>query len=182
MKLRKIAAILMAAVLMLTLCVTFVSAEDSSAIDSSAEAAETQANEANDTSDGDAAAAETQPVVVTASENEDGDADDTDVKAEKTPNWDAIIAGGVVLLALIVLAIVYLVSPKFKEKVNKFFKSHISELKKVVWSPARDVKKNTVIVIVLSLGFAILIGLLDFIFSKGIIALSPVIKGLISGR
>ena len=51
------------------------------------------------------------------------------------------------------------------------YRSIKSELKKVVWSPKREVKKNTVIVLVFVAAFAILIGLLDFLFSKGIIAL-----------
>lgn len=172
MKLRKFAAVILAAVLMLTLCVTFVHAdEDSSAIEDSSAVENSTA-------------IEDSTAIVDNNEDEDTGSSAVNSSANDpsgfTPNWDAIIAGGIVLLALIVVAVIYFVSPSFHEKVNKFFKNHISELKKVVWSPARDVKKNTVIVIVLSLGFALFIGLLDLIFSQGILALGPVIKDLIA--
>lgn len=85
--------------------------------------------------------------------------------------WDAVISFGIVIIAIIVLLIVYFVNPKFKEKVQNFFRSLKSELKKVVWSSKDDVKKNTVVVLIFVAAFAVLIGLLDFLFSKGIIAL-----------
>lgn len=85
--------------------------------------------------------------------------------------WDAVISFGIVIIAIIVLLIVYFVNPKFKEKVQNFFRSLKSELNKVVWSSKDDVKKNTVVVLIFVAAFAVLIGLLDFLFSKGIIAL-----------
>ena len=78
---------------------------------------------------------------------------------------------GIVIIAIIVLLIVYFVNPKFKEKVQNFFRSLKSELNKVVWSSKDDVKKNTIVVLIFVAAFAVLIGLLDFLFSKGIIAL-----------
>ena len=85
--------------------------------------------------------------------------------------WDAVISFGIVIIAIIVLLIVYFVNPKFKEKVQNFFRSLKSELNKVVWSSKDDVKKNTLVVLIFVAAFAVLIGLLDFLFSKGIIAL-----------
>ena len=85
--------------------------------------------------------------------------------------WDAVISFGIVIIASIVLLIVYFVNPKFKEKVQNFFRSLKSELNKVVWSSKDDVKKNTIVVLIFVAAFAVLIGLLDFLFSKGIIAL-----------
>lgn len=85
--------------------------------------------------------------------------------------WDAVISFGIVIIAIIVLLIVYFVNPKFKEKVQNFFRSLKSELNKVVWSSKDDVKKNTIVVLIFVVAFAVLIGLLDFLFSKGIIAL-----------
>lgn len=85
--------------------------------------------------------------------------------------WDAVISFGIVIIAIIVLLIVYFVNPKFKEKVQNFFRSLKSELNKVVWSSKDDVKKNTIVVLIFIAAFAVLIGLLDFLFSKGIIAL-----------
>ena len=85
--------------------------------------------------------------------------------------WDAVISFGIVIIDIIVLLIVYFVNPKFKEKVQNFFRSLKSELNKVVWSSKDDVKKNTIVVLIFVAAFAVLIGLLDFLFSKGIIAL-----------
>ena len=85
--------------------------------------------------------------------------------------WDDVISFGIVIIAIIVLLIVYFVNPKFKEKVQNFFRSLKSELNKVVWSSKDDVKKNTIVVLIFVAAFAVLIGLLDFLFSKGIIAL-----------
>lgn len=85
--------------------------------------------------------------------------------------WDAVISFGIVIIAIIVLLIVYFVNPKFKEKVQNLFRSLKSELNKVVWSSKDDVKKNTIVVLIFVAAFAVLIGLLDFLFSKGIIAL-----------
>lgn len=85
--------------------------------------------------------------------------------------WDAVISFGIVIIAVAVLLIIYFVNPKFKEKVQNFFRSIKSELKKVVWSSKQDVKKNTLVVLIFVAAFAVLIGLLDFLFSKGIIAL-----------
>ena len=85
--------------------------------------------------------------------------------------WDAVISFGIVIIAIIVLLIVYFVNPKFKDKVQNFFRSLKSELNKVVWSSKDDVKKNTIVVLIFVAAFAVLIGLLDFLFSKGIIAL-----------
>lgn len=163
MRLHKFVAVLLAALLMLSVfAIPAFAEESSSATGSSAEVA---------------SSAETQSSANSSATN---GGTDTDKKEEKkAPNWDAIIAGGVVLLAILVVLVIYLVNPNFHAKVNKFFKDYSSELKKVVWSPVRDVKKNTAIVLIFSAFFAIVIGLLDFVFSKGIIALKPLIDALL---
>lgn len=97
--------------------------------------------------------------------------DDHDHDHDHCFPWDAVISFGIVIIAIIVLLIVYFVNPKFKEKVQNFFRSLKSELNKVVWSSKDDVKKNTIVVLIFVAAFAVLIGLLDFLFSKGIIAL-----------
>ena len=164
MRLNKFVAVLLAALLMLSLfAIPAFAEETSSATGSSAEVA---------------SSAETQS---SANSSATKGGTDTDKKEDekKGPNWDAIIAGGVVLLAILVLLVIYLVNAGFHAKVNKFFRDYKSELSKVVWSPLRDVKKNTAIVLIFSAFFAIVIGLLDFVFSKGIIALKPLIDALL---
>lgn len=148
---------ILALVLMLSLLSINVFATDTTADTAEDTAADTVADTADDTAEN-----------TTAETTGDAAGDTTDTK--EFP-WDAVISFGIVALIIIVLLILYFVNPKFKKKVQEFCRNIKSELKKVVWSPARDVKKNTVIVLVFVAIFAIIIGLLDFLFSKGIIAL-----------
>lgn len=127
-------------------------------------AAEPEATDVADT----AAADADETVADTASETTGEASGDAEAKAFP---WDAVISFGIVALIIIVLVILYFANAKFKKKVQDFTRSIKSELKKVVWSPAKEVRKNTVIVLVFVAVFAIMIGLLDFVFSKGIIAL-----------
>ena len=99
---------------------------------------------------------------------------------KKGLNWDLIITIGVIGAAVIVLLLLYLFNVKFRERVKKFFKEYRSELKKIVWSPARDVKKNTIVVIVVALAFAIAIGILDVVFSRGFSSITNLITGSVS--
>ena len=60
---------------------------------------------------------------------------------------------------------------KKKGRVSGAWKGFKSELKKIVWSSKNDVKKNTIVVVVAIVALAIVVGLLDFAFNKGIVAL-----------
>lgn len=100
-------------------------------------------------------------------------ADKADDKKESklgTGFWVSMGVLGVLIIVGVVLAIVR------REKLKVWLKSYKSELKKIVWMPWRDVKKNTVVVIVVVIAISIVIGLLDFAFSKGIIALGDLIS------
>ncbi len=62
----------------------------------------------------------------------------------------------------------------FKRKwssLNKWFRGMKSELKKVVWPTWSQVLNNTLVVIVVSIIFAIVIGLIDYLAYEGIKAL-----------
>ncbi|MBO4792308.1 MAG: preprotein translocase subunit SecE [Clostridia bacterium] len=101
--------------------------------------------------------------------------DTTSTDKTKEINWDLIVTLAVIGIALIVFFSFYLFKPAFREKVKKFFRDYKSELKKIVWSPARDVKKNTIVVIIIAVVFALIIGGLDILFSKGIGSLTDLI-------
>ena len=58
-----------------------------------------------------------------------------------------------------------------REKVGKFFRSLKSEVKKVVWLPWDQVRKNTIVVIIVVIAVSVVIGVLDWAFSQGIINL-----------
>lgn len=54
---------------------------------------------------------------------------------------------------------------KFPKKIFSFFKEVKLEMKKVNWPSKREVFKNTLIVLGVSLALAVFLGGLDFLFS-----------------
>ena len=55
--------------------------------------------------------------------------------------------------------------------LTKWFRGMKSELKKVVWPTWSQVLNNTLVVIVVSVIFAVVIGLIDYLAYRGIIEL-----------
>ena len=51
-------------------------------------------------------------------------------------------------------------------RLKKFWGDYKSEMKKVVWMPWKDVKKNTVLVLAAVVSLGLVIGLVDFVFSE----------------
>ena len=104
----------------------------------------------------------------------DHDHDHEDEKEEEKKGMSTFdIVSLAILGVLIVVGVIYCL--KNKEKVGKFLRSLKSEFKKISWSSWRDVRKNTLVVLVVVIAVAILIGVVDVLFSKGIIALDNLI-------
>ncbi|MBQ8577372.1 MAG: preprotein translocase subunit SecE [Clostridia bacterium] len=61
---------------------------------------------------------------------------------------------------------------KFTDRVKKFWRDYKSEFKKIVWPSKEETTKNTVVVIATIVVFGVVIGILDFAFSKGLTLLS----------
>ena len=101
-------------------------------------------------------------------EHEGHDHADETKEEEKTLGLGFWISMGV-LGALVIVGVVFAIIKR--EKLKVWLLSYKSELKKIVWSSKNDVKKNTIVVVVAVVAIAIVVGLLDFAFSKGIIAL-----------
>jgi preprotein translocase SecE subunit len=175
-KFTKLLTVLMAVALMLTLLTTAIyatNAESTAApgtdatgtTDVSTEAEGTKAEGSTDSSssaDSETATTTTAPAVTTgAADAEEGGL-----------NWDLIITLSVVGVAAIVLLVVYFAVPRFHAWTNKKCREIKSELKNVTWSPWRDVKRNTVLVIIIVVATAAIIGLLDLVFNKSISALA----------
>ena len=55
---------------------------------------------------------------------------------------------------------------RFGKWIAKTFRVYKSEMKKVVWMPWKDVKKNSILVIVTAVAFAAAIGLADYMLSE----------------
>ena len=123
--------------------------------------------------------------VDTTEETTDDTADDTTTtgdaaddghdheEEEKEEEKKGLTTGDIISLAVLGLAIVGVViyCLTHKEKVGKFFRSLKSEFKKIVWTPWTQVRKNTVVVLIVVIAIGLLIAGVDFIFSKGIYAL-----------
>ena len=168
MKTSKILAVILAAIMMLTLLTATVFADESTEApaDVTEEVTEAPADETEAPTEG-----------TEAEDDHDHDHDHEDSTEEDehdhSINWvDIIVSASILVLAAIAFVICYFAIPKFREKVKKFFSDYKSELKKVTWSSKEDVRKNTITVIVVILVLVIVIALLDFIFLSGIEALS----------
>ncbi len=85
-----------------------------------------------------------------------------------------VIPLALLIVAIIVLVVVFFGIPKYREKTFKLFRSLKSECKKISWYSWKNTRKGTVVVIICVVSLAIAIGLLDYLFSTGIIALSKV--------
>ena len=119
---------------------------------------------------------EAETEAVTEAETEDehaGHNHDDETTEEKKGVTTFDIVSLAILGVLAIVGVVYCL--KNKEKVGKFLRSLKSEFKKISWSSWTDVRKNTLVVLVVVIAVAVLIGLVDFLFSKGIIALDNLI-------
>ncbi len=148
--------------------------------------AESAAAEGSAEAGADSTAAETEEAADVASP-EEGDAseeksDETDAAAETgstettgtaAEEKDGITTGDIVSIAIVAVivigAVIYCI--KNREKVAEFFRNVRSECKKIVWTPWKTVRKNTFVVVIIVIVCAIVIGALDLIFAKGIVAL-----------
>ena len=63
----------------------------------------------------------------------------------------------------------------FGEKIAHFFRSYKSEVKKIVWCPWKQVRKNSLVVLVTVIAFAAVICLLDVALFQGITWLGSLI-------
>lgn len=64
---------------------------------------------------------------------------------------------------------------KFSERVKRFFREYKSEMKKIVWYSRKDTIKSTTLVVVAIVISAAFIGVLDFGFSKLVLALGSLV-------
>lgn len=167
MKTSKILAVILAAMLMLTLLTANVFADEATG----EAAAETTAEVA-----GDATEAPAEETTAPADDHDHDHEGENEDEHDHSINWvDIIVSASIIVLGAVAFVICYFAIPSFREKVKKFFSDYKSELKKVTWSSKEDVRRNTITVIVVIVALVIVIALLDVIFSGGIEALSHLI-------
>ena len=109
----------------------------------------------------------------TTGTTDDGHDHDHDHDEEKEEEKEGLTTGDIISLAVLGIAIIAVViyCLTHKEKVGKFFRSLKSEFKKITWTPWTQVRKNTIVVLIVVISIGLVIAGLDFIFSKGIFAL-----------
>ena len=61
--------------------------------------------------------------------------------------------------------------PSLWSKISAFMRSIKSEVKKISWSPWTEVRKNTLVVVVVILVCAVALAIVDYVFLQGITAL-----------
>lgn len=167
MKTSKILAVILAAMLMLTLLTANVFADEATG----EAAAETTVEVA-----GDATEAPAEETTAPADDHDHDHEGENEDEHDHSINWvDIIVSASIIVLGAVAFVICYFAIPSFREKVKKFFSDYKSELKKVTWSSKEDVRRNTITVIVVIVALVIVIALLDVIFSGGIEALSHLI-------
>lgn len=182
-------ALLLAVVLMLSLFpVAAFALEDAGAASEDEAGIVLDASQTTDTSEADAetdaetnAETEAEASGDTAADEHDHDHDHEDEGTagegeDTTEEEKGMSLGDIISLAVlgvvIILVVIYCLT--HKEKVAKLFRGLKSELKKIVWTPWNQVRKNTVVVLVIIIATIIVIGVLDFLFSRGILALGKI--------
>ena len=65
---------------------------------------------------------------------------------------------------------------KLSTRIATAFRSYKSEVKKIVWSPWNQVRKNTLVVVVVIVASAAAVGVLDYVFTHGLIALGGLVR------
>lgn len=105
----------------------------------------------------------------TTGESEEKTEEKTEEKKLGLSFWISLGVLGVLIIVGVVFAIIK------RAKLKVWWSSIKSELKKIVWSSPEQVKKNSIVVIVFVVALAAAIGLLDFVFFRGIGALSDLL-------
>ena len=114
-------------------------------------------------------------VVTDGATTDDGHDHDHDHEEEEKKGLTTFdIVSLIILGVLIIVGAVYCI--KNREKVGKFLRSLKSEFKKISWSSWKDVRKNTLVVVVVVVAVAIVIGGVDFLFSRGILAMKSILS------
>ena len=87
-----------------------------------------------------------------------------------------LVIAGVLVVGIIVLVCVLALSPVKREKFFKVLRGFKSEFKKIVWYPFTQLRKSTLVVLIVVVVCAVILALLDFGFSKGILSLGNIFK------
>ena len=134
---------------------------------------------ADDTAESEVADAETEADAAETEAEHDHD-HETEATTEEKKEEEKKGMSTFNIISLIILGLLAIVGLIYclmnREKVGKFLRSLRSELKKISWSTWKDVRKNTLVVIVVVVAIGLLIAGVDFLFSRGILAMKNVLS------
>ena len=111
---------------------------------------------------------ETSAAETTAKKEETTTENKAEAEAKKQQRTRGIInlcVGAAILIALAALILVY------RGKIPSWWKGLKSECGKITWCPKDKLKKNVFVVVIIILVIAVAIGVLDFVFSRGMMLL-----------
>ena len=148
---RSLIALLLSLVLVVSLFTIGVSATEATTAAASEEVTASVEETTAAVEDSSESTTETEPVVDTS-------------KADSTRK--ALIINGIIIGAIVIVGVVLFI--KFRVKLMNFFRSVKSELGKVVWSSKEQTRKGFLVVIVVTVIFAVGLWVIDFAFSYGI--------------
>ena len=126
---------------------------------------ETTAENTESESASETTAATTTAATTTAATTTENKAEAEAKKEQKTRGIINLCVGAVLLIALAALIIA------FRGKIPSWWKGLKSECGKITWCPKEKLRKNTFVVVIIILAIALAIGVLDFVFSRGMILL-----------
>ncbi len=90
----------------------------------------------------------------------------TTAPQESNIPWAKIITLAVIVVLILALIILSKTDSALGQRIAKFFKEYLSEIKKIAWSSPKDTAKATGVVLVFIVGAGIVIGLLDYGFTQ----------------
>ena len=186
-RLSKVLALILAVMLVFTVSLFAVSAEESDDASEAESVAESEAEsvaESEEESEASAAESKSESAAesaTSAAESKSESAAESKAESEAPKEessssipWKLIITIAVAVVIVAVLFILTRTKTKFGQKIAKFFKDYKSETKKITWMPWKELVKATATVLVILAVAAIFVGLLDFAFSSLVQLLSSI--------
>ncbi len=95
----------------------------------------------------------------------DAESDATEEEAGSSIPWKLIISLIVIVAIVAILFILAKTNSKLGQRIAKFFKDYKSEISKISWMPRNELVRSTLVVLAVIVASAIVIGLLDLLFS-----------------
>ena len=172
---KKILAIFVAAILVLSVFTVgvFAADDDEVVLLGAEEETENVTEEAEVT---EAEATEAEPTEAAQTPTTTG-AETTGESSNWIENHKSLFIAIIVIVAIaLIVFIIYLVSPKFKAKFKKFWKDFNAEFKKLVWPTKKQLVRNSAVVLVTIVIAGALLALLDLGFHQGMYALKDLVK------